>query len=642
MPPRRHNDATCALYLLVGAARMLRTFPTLHPSLFRHSPIATQVIRPAAIYWQRPPCSTFRSTSVFLSLRHSHTPLLSQRLSASHPSTPTSHTSIAAQPFRLLFSSTEPQWQVKTRKERQAYNLWFRQISWQELLPDPVPAVPLSLSLSSRLLRGTAELVLFGGCLFVPVLVLTCVPQLLAFVRSEVLVSQCVLLAALGLYAQSALLLSRRYPLPPAQPSFARLSVPAGVVLGLLVCFGLSVLLPTLGSATREDPLILKLCFSAAQQPLLLFDLAVLGPLREELLFRAFLFGRLCRLLGPMPAYAVSSSVFGLMHWSPDSVKVVECVASGLVLALSYRLTLSLWTPIVIHVVNNALVALLTTGLSPLCSPSTVERSMRIIGAIEDSVDSVTYAAKTVVGSGEDSGGWHWQSGKHEAQAACNALFTALDRGGKGYLNAEELGFFFSLDDSVLDALSAAFTVIHDDCTAAAASSSSSSSSLWSASATLPLPSRSFFSSLSAAQESAITSLYTTLTEPPLADHESTSAPSAPSILLTRLSRSLNSPSSPLATDCPSLQRFHARLCSYYELFVRVASEQRSGVAHSNRLSRDEFLVQCERALVIHPAQMKRMVRQAALIAMGAQKHPLAFIMPPQTVQRSSTSGSNR
>ena len=57
-----------------------------------------------------------------------------------------------------------------------------------------------------------------------------------------------------------------------------------------------------------------------------LLDLAVLGPLREELLFRGLLFGRLCRLWSPLPAYAASSGVFGLLHLSPDSVKVVAAL----------------------------------------------------------------------------------------------------------------------------------------------------------------------------------------------------------------------------------------------------------------------------------------------------------------------------
>lgn len=66
-------------------------------------------------------------------------------------------------------------------------------------------------------------------------------------------------------------------------------------------------------------------------------------------------------------------------------------------------------------------------------------------------------------------------------------------------------------------------------------------------------------------------------------------------------------------------------MCSYYALFVRVLGEQRLGMRNGAGLSRSHFLQQCERGLVVRPARMKRMVQQATLIAMGAQKHPLAF-----------------
>jgi len=335
-----------------------------------------------------------------------------------------------------------------------------------------------------------SELAVFGGCLVAAVLG---VPAALFFVESDVLLSQCVVLATVVLYASAAYLLSRRYPLPPAQSSAARLSLPAGVAVGLLLCFALTVVLPVLGSSTREDPLILQLCFSAARQPFVLLDLSVLGPLREELLFRGLMFARLCRLLSPMPAYAASSAVFGRLHSSPDSVKVVECVASGLVLALTYRLTLTLWAPLLVHVLNNSLVAALLTGLSPLCQPSTVERSMRLACSTEDALDDIVHRARTVLGAAEDSEGWRWRTGKQEARVACESLFTALDRGGKGYLDAVEVAFFFSLDETVLDMLSAAFTVLQDDCSATAATAAAQSKlpSAWSSTASMPLPSRS-------------------------------------------------------------------------------------------------------------------------------------------------------
>ena len=477
--------------------------------------------------------------------------------------------------------------------------------------------------LAVRLLRGVSEVALFGGSLVLSVLT---VPSALSFVESDVVLSQCVLLSTVLLYASATWLLSRRFPLPPpAAVPAARLSLPAGVAVGLLLCLCLTTLLPALGSSTREDPLILQLCFSAVQQPLVMLDLAVLGPLREELLFRGLMFGRLCRLLSPLPAYAASSGVFGLLHSSPDSVKVVECVASGLVLALTYRLTLSLLAPIAVHVINNTLVALLTSGMSPLCQPATVERSLRLACRMEDSLDGAVYSARAAAGAAEDAH-WHWHGGKHEARTACNELFTALDRGGKGYLDVEECAFFLTLDTAVLDVLSAAFTVLHEQKSLAAESDSQLKRlSAWSASRGLLLPSPAFLASRSGVQDSAISALYSQLTSPPLVPSPAILA-AAPSALLTRLSQSFDSPSA--AASTARLAELHSLLCAYYGLFARVLCEQRLGVDSASRLSRAQWLEHCERGLAAHPERMKRMVQQAALIAMGAQKHPLAFVPP--------------
>ena len=580
---------------------------------------------------------TYRHRSPSLSPRRLHTVLLTHRPHA--PRSVTTHlttVTLSSRPnsiFHLPLFLSRPLSSSAPNSGNSAlsaqWNGWLA--ASQAFLPIPVPAIPSSLRPLSRVLRGVSELFVFSGCFVLAVLG---VPRLLFFVQSDVILSQCVLVTVVALYASATFLLSRHYPLPPAQPGSARLSLPSGILVGLLLCIGLTVLLPVLGSSTREDPLILQLCFSAARQPFVLFDLAVLGPLREELLFRGLMFGRLCRLLSPVPAYAASSGVFGLLHSSPDSVKVVECVASGLVLALSYRLTLTLWAPIAIHVLNNTLVALLTTGLSPLCKSATVERSMRMACSVEDAIDTVVYNSRTAVGAAEDSD-WHWRTGKREARVACSNLFTALDRGGKGYLDAEEVGFFWSLDDSVLDMLSAAFTVLHDDSSNSALEAQPSSSlSPQLPTTSLSLPSRSFFASLSDKQESAVTALYLALTAPPLVADDPTSSAAfqpAPSVLLTRLARSLESSSPSSSTSAADRQLLHARMCAYYGLFVRVVCEQRLGVEFASRLSREEFLSQCERGLVVRPARMKRMVKQATLIAMGAQKHPLAFAAPLET-----------
>jgi uncharacterized protein len=92
----------------------------------------------------------------------------------------------------------------------------------------------------------------------------------------------------------------------------------------------------------------------------------VIVPFAEELFFRGVLYLWMRQRFGYWPAILVSSILFGILH-GDISVGVAAAVL-GLVLAWIYEKSQSLWTPVIIHVLNNAakillLYLLLATGI---------------------------------------------------------------------------------------------------------------------------------------------------------------------------------------------------------------------------------------------------------------------------------------
>lgn len=77
------------------------------------------------------------------------------------------------------------------------------------------------------------------------------------------------------------------------------------------------------------------------------------APLVEEFFFRGFLFTALKNGIGVWPAALVSGALFGAIHFKP--VFFVPLFALGVILALLYHRTGSLWPCIAFHAANNAL-----------------------------------------------------------------------------------------------------------------------------------------------------------------------------------------------------------------------------------------------------------------------------------------------
>ena len=88
----------------------------------------------------------------------------------------------------------------------------------------------------------------------------------------------------------------------------------------------------------------------------------IFGPVSEEILFRGLLFGWLRTKMHWTFAAMVSSLAFGLVHL--DLQHIVFTGGLGIILATSYQLSRSLWTPIITHAINNCFAVIVVS----LCS----------------------------------------------------------------------------------------------------------------------------------------------------------------------------------------------------------------------------------------------------------------------------------
>jgi uncharacterized protein len=84
--------------------------------------------------------------------------------------------------------------------------------------------------------------------------------------------------------------------------------------------------------------------------------IVVVAPFAEETFFRGFLFGSMRDLTSVWPAAIGSGFFFGIIHLSTGDLSVVPPLAFlGVLLALLYARTGSIWPCIAVHTLNNAL-----------------------------------------------------------------------------------------------------------------------------------------------------------------------------------------------------------------------------------------------------------------------------------------------
>lgn len=80
----------------------------------------------------------------------------------------------------------------------------------------------------------------------------------------------------------------------------------------------------------------------------------IFAPVMEEVIFRGFFLNRMAYKWGIKPAIIVSSLIFGFGH-----IDVVGAFLFGLIMCLLYIKTRSLWTPIIVHALNNTIVTII-------------------------------------------------------------------------------------------------------------------------------------------------------------------------------------------------------------------------------------------------------------------------------------------
>ncbi len=141
----------------------------------------------------------------------------------------------------------------------------------------------------------------------------------------------------------------------PADPAWYRLSLAAGLLCVPLVA-GSRLLFEPLFGEGFENPQVALLSpdeFTWTGFLATLFVVAVLAPLIEEILFRGLLFPLLRRWMRFIFAALISGLCFALLHQIVPLIPAF--LIMGIVLAAAREYSGSLWPPLIIHGLFNAL-----------------------------------------------------------------------------------------------------------------------------------------------------------------------------------------------------------------------------------------------------------------------------------------------
>lgn len=122
----------------------------------------------------------------------------------------------------------------------------------------------------------------------------------------------------------------------------------------VLICAGLDMLAEPLDLPDLTAEMMLQVLGN----PLGAIAVVIVGPLCEEVFFRAGIMGYACLRSGASlrTAFLTSAILFGLVHGNPAQTPFAFCV--GLALAYAYYRTRSLFVPALAHIINNGTVAL--------------------------------------------------------------------------------------------------------------------------------------------------------------------------------------------------------------------------------------------------------------------------------------------
>ena len=124
------------------------------------------------------------------------------------------------------------------------------------------------------------------------------------------------------------------------------------VIICLLSVFAMGILHQVLG--WRESGFMDELPL-AHSRFWLIVSVVVVAPIFEEMVFRGFVYGGFERSLGAFPALLLSSVLFTVLHGQYNAYELAQIFVLGMVLGLARMRTQSLFTPMVMHAVNNGM-----------------------------------------------------------------------------------------------------------------------------------------------------------------------------------------------------------------------------------------------------------------------------------------------
>ena len=87
---------------------------------------------------------------------------------------------------------------------------------------------------------------------------------------------------------------------------------------------------------------------------------AIISPIYEEIFYRGFLYRWLRTRIGFVGAILLSSAIFTVVHFPTYNAMPVNFF-SGLIFALAYEKTNSIWPSVIIHGLTNGIMVLLTS-----------------------------------------------------------------------------------------------------------------------------------------------------------------------------------------------------------------------------------------------------------------------------------------
>lgn len=125
------------------------------------------------------------------------------------------------------------------------------------------------------------------------------------------------------------------------------------VIVALSLCLDFAT--PWLG-VEKIPPFMIEIYNNTETMWLLFFAVVIAAPLWEELLFRGFLMrGLQSSFITGVGAVVITSAVWAMIHFQYEWQYLVMVFVVGLVLGCARLITGSVYVPIMMHALNNAL-----------------------------------------------------------------------------------------------------------------------------------------------------------------------------------------------------------------------------------------------------------------------------------------------